>query len=67
MDQYDKWVTINFVYTYHVDPSLSLRVAKVVAPKKEKLKEAEGELAVAMKVFTTDRLFVEDKPTPCWY
>ena len=32
------------------------RVAKVVAPKKEKLKEAEGELAVAMKVFDTDHL-----------
>lgn len=28
------------------------RVAKVVAPKKEKLKEAEGELAVAMKVIS---------------
>ena len=38
---------------------LFIRVAKVVAPKKEKLKEAEGELAVAMKVIANDWLFVE--------
>ena len=49
--------------SYHIIPvyyvhssSSSFRVAKVVAPKKEKLKEAEGELAVAMKVFSTDWL-----------
>lgn len=49
MDQYDKWVT-NLVRVNVL--TIITRVAKVVAPKKEKLKEAEGELSVAQKVDT---------------
>ena len=48
-----------------VSSSLS-RVAKVVAPKKEKLKEAKGELAVAMKVNISNSLY-RIKLTPSWH
>ena len=40
------------VFLLFLSLSLSRRVARVVAPKKAKLKEAEGELAVAMEVCT---------------
>ena len=44
------------------------RVAKVVAPKKEKLKEAEGELAVAMKVNISNcNCLYRIKLTPSWH